>query len=138
MQPDALLLLDPAHGGACRVNGQGYLVGAPELVLEVTSSSVSFDLGAKKNVYRRAGVCEYLVWRVLEDAEDWFINQDGVFVALPIDAAGVGRSTVFPGLWLDVPAALRGDLAAIVRTLSAGLASAEHADFVRRLGQGRA
>ena len=39
---------------------------APELVVEVAASSVSYDLHAKLNAYRRNGVREYVVWRVLD------------------------------------------------------------------------
>ena len=33
---------------------------------------MSYDLHAKRHVYRRSGVREYIVWRVLEQAVDWF------------------------------------------------------------------
>ena len=39
----------------------------------------------------------------------------------------------FPGLWLDVAAMLRGDLAAALACLQAGLASEEHAAFLARM-----
>ena len=39
----------------------------------------------------------------------------------------------FPGLWLDTAALIRGDRAAVVRTLQDGLASDEHTAFVTRL-----
>ena len=65
-QPDALLLIDPARGGQVRFSPDDYIEGSPELVAEVASSSVSYDLHAKLHVYRRNGVREYVVWRVLE------------------------------------------------------------------------
>jgi len=43
------------------------------------------------------------------------------------------RSDVFPGLWLDVPALLKGDLARVLATLQRGLRSVEHAEFVTEL-----
>jgi hypothetical protein len=49
------------------------------------------------------------------------------------DAAGVVRSEAFPGLWLDLPAALKRDLRGIRATLNKGLASPEHAAFVAAL-----
>jgi hypothetical protein len=47
------------------------------------------------------------------------------------------KSRVFPGLWLDAPALLRGDLARVLGVLGEGIASAEHADFVKRLAGAR-
>jgi Uma2 family endonuclease len=55
-QPDAVLFIDPAKGGHARISADDYLEEAPELVAEVASSSASFDLNAKFNVYRRNGV----------------------------------------------------------------------------------
>ena len=40
--------------------------------MEVAASSVSHDLGDKLAVYRRNGVREYVVWRVLDHGIDWF------------------------------------------------------------------
>lgn len=102
------------EGGAARVNDAGYLEGAPELVVEVAASSASVDLHAKKAVYRRNGVQEYLVWRVLDAAVDWFALDDGEYVPLAPDAVGVLESRQFPGLRLPVPELLRRDLAAVL------------------------
>ena len=57
----------------------------------------------------------------------------GALARLPPDEQGVVRSEVFPGLWLDVPALLRGDLPAVFATLQHGLGSPGHAGFVARL-----
>jgi Uma2 family endonuclease len=85
-QPDALLFIDPACGGQVRLSEDGIIEGAPELVAEVASSSVSYDLHAKLHVYRRNGVCEYLVWRVLDQEVDWFVLRDGQYEPMPMDA----------------------------------------------------
>ncbi|MBM3223451.1 MAG: Uma2 family endonuclease [Candidatus Tectomicrobia bacterium] len=132
-QPDALLLIDPAHGGQARVSEDDYVEMAPEFVAEVAASSASIDLHTKRQVYRQHGVREYLVWRVLERALDWFALRDGEYVRLAPDAQGVIRSEVFAGLWLHTTALLRGDMASVFATLQQGLASAEHADFVASL-----
>ena len=132
-QPDALLFLDPAWGGQARIDADGYIEGAPELVAEVASSSASYDLHAKLRVYRRNGVREYLVWRVLDHAVDWFALRAGQYERLSPDAGGLLRSEVFPGLWLDPAALLRGDLATVLAVVQRGLASSEHAAFVARL-----
>ena len=56
-----------------------------------------------------------------------------VMVRLEPGADGVYRSQVLPGLWLDAPALLRGDLATVARVAQEEIASAEHAAFVKRL-----
>jgi Uma2 family endonuclease len=134
-QPDVFLMLLPTHGGQARIDDEGYVVGAPEFVAEVAVSSVSYDLHAKLNVYRRSGASEYLVWRVLDRAIDWFVLREGRYEPLALDANGVYRSEAFPGLWLDPEALLRGDLAAAGQTLHQGLASPEHAEFAAGLEQ---
>jgi Uma2 family endonuclease len=132
-QPDGLLFIDPACGGQALIDADGYIEGAPELVAEVASSSASYDLHAKLRVYRRNGVCEYIVWRVLEQEIDWFVLRAGQYERLPLDTAGLLRSEIFPGLWLDPAALLRGDLATVLAVVQRGLASPEHAAFARRL-----
>ena len=132
-QPDALLFIDPACGGQARIDADGYIEDAPELVAEVASSSASYDLHAKLRVYRRNGVREYIVWRVLDKEIDWFVLRTGQYERLPLDAEGLYRSEVFPGLWLDPAALLRGDLATVLAVVQRGLASPEHAAFAARL-----
>ena len=135
-QPDLLLRLE--IGGGSRIGPDGYVEGAPELVIEIAASSASYDLHDKLRVYRRSGVEEYLVWRVLERAVDWFRLRDGTYVRLEPDEAGVVRSERFPGLWLAVPALLGGNLATVLATLQEGLATPEHAAFVEQLRQAQA
>jgi Uma2 family endonuclease len=132
-QPDALLFIDPTGGGQVRISDDGIIEGAPELVAEVASSSVSYDLHAKLHVYRRSGVREYLVWRVLEQEIDWFVLRDGQYERMPLDAQGLVRSKVLPGLWLDPAALVRGDLTTVLAVAQQGLASPEHSTFVARL-----
>jgi Uma2 family endonuclease len=138
-QPDAFLRVETTFGGQSRVRNE-YYEGAPELIVEVASSSVSYDLHAKLNVYRRSGVREYVVLRVLDRDLDWFVLREGRYEQLTVDAAGLYRSEVFPGLWLDRSAAIRGDIASMLAVLQQGLASAEHAAFVEKLresGEGK-
>jgi Uma2 family endonuclease len=132
-QPDAFLFIDPARGGQARISEDDYLEGAPELVAEVASSSASYDLHVKLHVYRRSGVREYLVWRVLDGQIDWFVLREGQYEALAPGTGGILKSTVFPGLWLDPAALLRGDLASVLAVLDQGVHSPEHAEFVARL-----
>ncbi len=132
-QPDAVLLIDPAYGGQARISPDDYVEGAPELVAEVASSSVSYDLTDKLKVYRRNGVREYIVWRVLDRQIDWFVLREGEFVRLSPDEGGLYRSEVFPGLWLEPTALVGGDTMTVFAALQRGLASAEHSVFVARL-----
>src|SRR5207237_10525800 len=110
LQPDGLLFIDPNHGGRVVIAEDDYVEGAPELVAEIASSSVSYDLGPKLNVYRRSGVPEYVVWRALDKEIDWFVLREGRYGRLAPATDGVTRSEIFPGLWLDNAAMIRGDL----------------------------
>jgi len=42
---------------------------------------------------------------------------------------------LLPGLWLDVAALLRGDMATVARVAQEGIASAKHGEFLTRLQQ---
>jgi Uma2 family endonuclease len=114
-QPD--VHLRRTEGGSSARAIDGYLDGPPELVVEVAASSVSRDLHSKKNVYRRAGVREYIVLRFLDDELDWFELCDGQYIRREPDAAGIIESSQFPGLRLDVPALLEGDLSRLLAAL---------------------
>ena len=131
-QPDAYLRILPSHGGQSG-NERLYGAGAPELVVEICVTSTEVDFGPKLALYQRAGVREYitielfgrrLVWRMLENAA--YISQK-----LPPD--GILRSQVFPGLWLDIAAFWADDGPRILETLSAGLSSEDHQQFVQHL-----
>lgn len=137
-QPDGLLLIEPTHGGQATIDDDGYIAGGPELVGEVSASSASLDLNAKLRVYRRNNVLEYVVWRVLDDAIDWFILRGSQYDRLPLSADGHYRSETFPGLWLDPAALTRFDLQTVLQSLQLGIASPEHATFVARLQQNAA
>src|SRR5207249_1637331 len=101
----------------------------------VSASTASFDLHTKLRVYRRNQVREYIVWRVLDQAIDWFALRHGDYKPLPLSPAGFYQSEVFPGLWLDAAALVRSDLATVLKVLEQGLASPEHAAFVAGLQQ---
>jgi Uma2 family endonuclease len=95
-QPDALLLIDPRCGGQARVSPDDYVANAPELVAEVSSSTVSIDLHVKLHVYRRSGVREYLVWRVQDHAFDWFVLREGRYVPLAPGKRAFSRAKCSP------------------------------------------
>jgi len=116
LQPDAFLWRD--EPGGARLTEDGYVVGAPLLVVEIAASSVSYDLHEKKEAYRRNGVREYTVWRVLDRAVDWFELRDGVYVAREPDEHGIVESVQFSGLKLHLPSLLAGDAAGVLAALN--------------------
>lgn len=132
-QPDVLLMI-PAHlGGRARVADDGYLEGGPELAVEVASSSVSYDLHVKKDLYAEHGVAEYLVWRVRDQDVDWFTLRGGTYHRLAPGEDGILRSEAFPGLWLDPAALVSGNQAQVLAVLHQGISSPEHAMFAQHL-----
>jgi Uma2 family endonuclease len=135
-QPDAFLRIRPEFGGQS-LTVDDYIEGAPELVAEVAASSASYDLHDKLNAYRRNGVKEYIVWRVWDQAIDWFVLRNGRYDAAAPNSDGFYQSEVFPGLLLDPAALIRGDLARVIQVVQQGLASPEHAAFVKRLEAAR-
>ncbi len=139
-QPDAMLIVDPRRGGSTHLvdgrgsdSGEQYVGGAPELAVEVASSSQAYDLHAKRHDYQRHGVGEYGVVMLRDRAVRWFYREGDEFVDAAQDDAGAFRSRVFPGLWLDVRALLAGDLRAVLATLDAGIKTPEHAAFCETL-----
>jgi Uma2 family endonuclease len=132
-QPDGALIIDPACGGQTRVSADGYATGAPELIVEVASSSASTDLHAKRRDYEQAGVLEYIVIVIQQRAVRCFALQQNAFQERSLDASRIFQSSVFPGLWLHADALLNRDGQQVMDTLRQGLATPEHAVFVRRL-----
>ncbi len=128
-QPDALLRIKKS--GQSTISEDGYVEGAPELIVEIAASTVSLDSHQKLNVYRRNQVQEYLIWRVNDGEFDWLrlINEE--YIKLEPNADGVICSQIFPGLWLDSTALLTGDLAKVLEVLQLGLATPEHQSFIK-------
>jgi Uma2 family endonuclease len=115
MQPDACLWRE--EPGGPRLSEDDYIEGAPQLVVEVAASSASYDLHDKLRAYRRNGVREYVVWRVLDRAIDWFRLRAGEYARVEPDARGVIESEVFVGLRLNVAKMLAGDAAGVLAEL---------------------
>ena len=115
VQPDAFLWR-PEDGLAYQAEN-GYIVGPPHFIVEIAASSVSYDLHQKKEAYRRNGVPEYVVWRVLDKAIDWVRLRDGQYIVVEPDADGLIESEQFPGLRLHVSSLVTGDLAAVLAHL---------------------
>ncbi len=132
-QPDAALRILSEYGGQSREDKDDYVQGAPELVVEVASSSAAYDLHDKKDLYGQFGAQEYIIWRTRNRALDWFRLENNAYVRVEPDADGVIESRVFPGLRLAVPALLKRDWPAVLAELQRGLASDAHRAFVERL-----
>lgn len=130
VQPDAALFI---KGGKCKISDDDYLEGAPELIVEIAASSVSYDLYDKLKIYRRNGVQEYVVWQVNDKRVDWFELNEGQYLPLTPDANGIIKSKVFPGLNLAVNDLLEGSMENVLAELQKGLASEEHIKFVERV-----
>jgi hypothetical protein len=134
-QPDRILRILSEYGGLSGVTTDGYLRGPPELLAEVAHSSRAIDLHQKRADYEQAGVREYLVVCVEEAEPHWFNFASGGLITA--NRQGVYRSRVFPGLWIQGDGLLRRDTGRLEATLRQGLASREHAAFVKRLEQAR-
>ncbi len=135
VQPDALLRLDEALGGRCRITPDDYLAGPPELIVEIAASSAAYDLHNKLRVYRRSGVREYLVLLAYERQTIWYALHEGEYQPLTPDEKGILRSLVFPGLNFHSEHFWAAELADLLAVLQQGLDSPEHAAFLERLEQ---
>jgi len=69
-QPDVHLWILPEYGGQAHVQGL-YPRGAPELATEIFRSSTAYDLQQKKDLYRSAGVQEYVAVLLWEREVRW-------------------------------------------------------------------
>jgi Uma2 family endonuclease len=129
-QPDALLRIER---GKSQIDVDGYIQGAPELIVEIAASTASYDLQEKLQVYRRNGVQEYLVWQVSDRIFDWFYLRDGEYIKLQPDQNKIIKSAVFPGLCLATDALLNYDLAEVLKIVQQGLNTIEHQEFIQQI-----
>jgi len=120
----------PEKGGQTRISADDYIEGAPELVVEIVGSSSAYDLHQKKGTYRRNGVREYLAWITAERRLVWWELKGGEYQEIAPSAEGLLKSTVFPGLWLDVQALLQGNKKKTLDVLRRGLDSVAHRSFL--------
>jgi len=132
-QPDALLRIDADCGGQSRISEDDYIEGPPELIAEIAHSSAAYDLHDKKQVYRRNGVQEYIVWQIEDERVDWFVLEDGAYLSLPSDERGPLSSHTFPGLVLNATALLDGDMATVLTDVQQHLGADDHQAFVEQL-----
>lgn len=86
VQPDLLVILNENRN---ILKQDGYIHGAPDLIIEVLSSDKKRDLEKKKSLYERAGVKEYFVadpenreitgWALHENIYHHQYTETGVF-----------------------------------------------------------
>lgn len=131
-QADVHLRILQEYGGASWIQDD-YLHGSPELFAEICRSSSAYDLHQKLEVYREAGVQEYVAFLLHERQIRWHILVNADYELLQPGADGVWRSRVFPGLWLDGTAFWAGDMQAVIARLQEGLATPEHRAFIELL-----
>jgi hypothetical protein len=131
-QPDVALRLLNQFGGKTSVAGV-LASGAPELVVEITRSSRSFDLGPKLALYQRAGVTEYVAVLLEEQQVAWRVLEAGSYRLVERPPSGIFKSAAFPGLWLDEAALWQSDSKRMLDTLQQGLESEECRSFTDRL-----
>ena len=120
-QPDLVLMRLPENGGQARISSDDYIEGAPELTIEIVGSLRAYDLHQKKGAYRRNGVREYLVLITDEHRVIWWQLHEGEYHEIPPARDGLLKSGVFPGLWLDADALLRGEMKTVLAALRRGL-----------------
>jgi Uma2 family endonuclease len=133
-QPNGWLRIRPNFGGQSIDSGY-FPQGAPELIIEVGLSSTARDREPKLELFRRAGVREYLTFAVDEQELVWQELINGRYNPMIPDKDDVFQSRVFRGLWLDRAAVIRGDGKRVMEVLEEGIGSTEHSEFVRTLAR---
>jgi Uma2 family endonuclease len=143
VQPDVLLRIQPERGGQSRNTTKAsgaskkkqitYVAGPPELVAEIAHSSRAIDLHLKKDRYALAGVLEYVVLCLDPLVLYWFDLQHNKKIIA--DAAGIVKSTVFHGLWIDVAALLELNGPKSIKVLTKGMNSAAYRKFAASLAE---
>ena len=136
LQPDLVLRILPESGGRTLNEGAFYANG-PELVVEISDSTLRKDLGLKLRDYERAGVPEYIVFGTDPPIVRRHALRSGKLVEVGPHADGIYRSDVFPGLWLDPNVMIHRDLPAIRAMVDRGVATPQHAAFVAKLAGAR-
>jgi hypothetical protein len=114
-----------------------FVVGVPELRVEVAHTSRYNGLGPNFDDCEHVGVLAYVVRAIDHDEVHRVVLRDGHFVALRPGPDKISRSEVFPELWLDPNALLSCDFQRRQAAVSLGCATPEHAGFVARLAAAR-
>jgi Uma2 family endonuclease len=128
-EPDLFIFVRPECGGQVSVDDEDFIVGAPELIIEIANSTMAVDLGDKKRGYEASGVLEYCVVLGLKKVAKWYVRDNGEFVEKTL-SRGVLQSQTFPGLWLDTQALFKGDVPQLMGTLKQGMKSLRFKTFL--------
>ena len=88
VQPDLLFI---SNANKSILHDDGYIYGAPDLVIEVLSSDRKRDLVFKKNLYERAEVKEYFVVDPVTRSINFFILENQAYI-LKYEETGVFKS----------------------------------------------
>jgi Uma2 family endonuclease len=134
-QPDLYLRVLPEFGGQSATSADDYIDGAPELVAEVSHSSRSIDLHAKREDYARNGVREYLVMSLSDARLRWFDLPSNNEISPEAD--GVIRVRSFPGLWIDAQSLFARDFRRLMAIFQQGIDDPAHTAFIDRLANSR-
>jgi Uma2 family endonuclease len=99
-EPDLLVV---ASEHRHRLRGT-YLEGPADLVVEIVSPESRLrDRGEKFAEYELGGVLEYWLFDPEQRRADFYrLDAEGRYERAPVDSAGVYRSEVLPGYWLQV------------------------------------
>jgi Uma2 family endonuclease len=114
-QPDVALVSPRERTGA------KYLDQLPDLVVEISYSSRSYDLGPKLNAYRLAGLREYITVLLEEQRVEWRVLSGSRYRVINSAKDGMLRSPHLPGLWLDTAALFPPDRTRLFSAIDLGL-----------------
>ena len=135
-QPDLYLRIIAECGGQSGVTEREFIQGPPELLAQVSDSTLRLDLNARREDYQRCGVREYLIIDLQNQQVRWFdLQQDK---ELHPDEDGVIRIRCTPGLWIHAEGLLARKNRILLSTLQAGLQSPEYLSFRDKLAQAMA
>lgn len=119
-QPDLCLL---RAGGQTRFETDGFIVGASELIVEISGPTASYDFSEKRDVYESARLGEYFVYETIEGRVAWWQSKDRQFEDI-LPEGVIYNSVLFPGLWLDADALRSASALKLIQTLQKGIESA--------------
>ncbi len=130
-QPDSCLCWLPPSGTLKTI--RDLATGVPDLIVEVSLSTRSYDLGPKLALYQKAGVPEYVALLVEEERIEWRVLEQGSYGLMQPDTDGIFRSRAFPGLWIESAAFWRKDQARLLAVLEQGLEQIDICDLAADL-----
>jgi hypothetical protein len=79
VEPECSLRMPETLGGKSWIDEEGYLCGAPEMVVEIDDHSRDLDLILKKSEYERVGILQYLFVGLDPEGIHWFTRRGNRF-----------------------------------------------------------